>query len=209
MKFDVNDIVGKKFGKLTVVKFDHSKPIILKNGIKNGNCYFYLCECECGTKIIVQRNHLIYNHSKSCGCLNFTHNLTYTRLYNIFMGMKQRCYNLKRRKYKIYGERGITICNEWLDDFMAFYNWSIANGYNDKLSIDRIDVNGNYEPSNCRWVNMKIQQRNRTNNHKLTFNNETHSINEWAEILKINRCTIKSRLNRGWTIERTLTTPVN
>ena len=89
------------------------------------------------------------------------HNLRYTRLYRIYYGMRARCYNPKTRAYKYYGERGITICDEWLSDFTNFYEWSINNGYSDDLTIDRIDVNGNYEPSNCRWVDMKTQVHNR------------------------------------------------
>lgn len=208
MKFDVNDIIGKKFGELTVLEFDHKEQIYNSKGIKNGFKYFYLCKCECGNISIVPRHHLVYGHTQSCGCVNFTHGLTHTRLFNIFNGMKQRCYNPKNYKYKNYGGRGITICQEWQEDFINFYNWAINNNYADNLSIDRINVNGNYEPNNCRWVNMKTQQNNRTNNHLLTFNSETHSINEWAEILNIKRETIKTRLQLRWSIEKALFTPV-
>ena len=100
------------------------------------------------------------------------------------------------------------MCDEWLNDFMNFYDWAMANGYSDELSIDRINVNSNYEPNNCRWVDMKTQQRNRTNNHLLTYNGNTYTINEWAEILHIKRETLKNRLSLGWSIEKTLTTPV-
>lgn len=208
MKFDVNDIVGKTFGKLSVINFDHKEQIFTKNNIKNGYKYFYLCLCECGNKIIVSRHHLLFKHTKSCGCITKTHNLSNSRLYKIYNGMKHRCYNPKNYKYKNYGGRGITICQEWQEDFINFYTWAINNNYADNLSIDRINANGNYEPDNCRWVNMKTQQNNRTNNHLLTFGNETHSINEWAEILNIKRETIKSRLFLGWSISKALTTPV-
>lgn len=207
MKFDVNDIVGKKFNNLTVLKFSHSKVNYLKNGSKNGYTHFYLCQCKCGNQIIVARHHLIFNHTQSCGCLSIKHNLTNTRLFRIWTGMFTRCYNKNSIKYKIYGGRGIIVCKEW-QEFEPFYNWSMSNSYKEGLSIDRIDVNGNYEPSNCRWVNMKTQQRNRTNNYLITFNNQTHPLNEWAEILNIKRETLKTRLNSGWSIEKTLTTPV-
>lgn len=208
MKFDFNDIIGKKFGKLTVLKLDHSKPIFLKNGIRNGKRYFYLCRCDCGNTTICARNHLMFYHSLSCGCITAKHHLSNSRLFKIYFGIKQRCYNPKMSKFKVYGGRGIKICAEWLNDFKAFYNWSMSHGYAENLSIDRIDVNGNYEPNNCRWVDMKTQQRNRTNNHLLTYNNKTCTINEWAEILNIKRETLKTRLHLGWSIEKALTTPV-
>lgn len=208
MKFDVNDIIGQKFGKLTVLNFDHKKQVFTKNNIKNGYKYFYLCLCECGNKIIVPRHHLLFKHTKSCGCITNIHNLSNSRIFKIYNGIKQRCYNSNAHKYKVYGSRGIKVCDEWLNDFKAFYEWSINNGYSDKLSIDRINVNGNYEPNNCRWVDMKTQQRNRTNNHLLTYNGNTYTINEWAEILHIKRETLKNRLFLGWSIEKTLTTPV-
>lgn len=208
MKFDVNDIIGKKFGKLTVLSFNHKKQIFTKNNIKNGYKYFYLCICECGNKTIVSRHHLLFKHTQSCGCLTSIHNHSNSRIYRILNGIKQRCYNPNKPKYKNYGGRGITVCQEWQDDFMNFYNWAMANGYADNLTIDRIDVNGNYEPSNCRWITQKTQQNNRTNNHLLTFKNETHSINEWAEILNIKREIIKGRLSLGWSIERIFTTPI-
>lgn len=208
MKFDVNDIIGKKFGQLTVLSYDHKEQIFIKNNVKNGYKYFYLCLCKCGNKTLVSRYHLIYKHTQSCGCITNIHNLSNSRIFKIFQGMKQRCYNPNTYKYKIYGGRGISICDEWLNNFKSFYNWSIENGYRNNFSIDRIDVNGNYEPSNCRWVDNKAQSNNRRNNHLLTFKNETHSINEWAKILNVKRETLKTRLALGWSIERTLTTPI-
>ena len=107
----------------------------------------------------------------------------YKRIHSIWLNMKARCNNPNRPKYPRYGGRGIKICNEWLESYENFRDWAMANGYRDDLSIDRIDVNGNYEPNNCRWTDMKTQQRNRRNNHLVTFNNETKCITEWAEIL--------------------------
>ena len=113
--------------------------------------------------------------------------------------MKQRCYYQQNISYKYYGARGITICKEWLADFTNFYNWAINNGYQKGLSIDRINVNGNYEPSNCRWVNMKIQANNRTSNHYITIGENTKTIMEWSEISGIDRATIWARLMKyGW-----------
>lgn len=207
MSFNVNDIINLTFDKLTVISFAYKKQVLNK-GKKNGYKYFYNCKCICGNSCIVERRHLINSHTRSCGCLTMKHNKTSTRLFRIWAGIKQRCYNVNREKYKNYGAKGITMCEDWKNNFNCFYNWATSNGYNDNLTIDRIDVNGNYEPKNCQWVNQQKQQNNRTNNHILEFNNQSYTINEWARITNIKRCTIKERLKRGWSIEKTLTTQV-
>ena len=119
------------------------------------------------------------------------------RLFSILNSMKKRCYNENHISYKDYGGRGITICDEWLKETSNFYEWAINNGYSDELSIDRINHNGNYEPSNCRWANKKIQARNMSNNHLITHNNETHCIAEWAEILNVHYDVVRRRWQRG------------
>ena len=209
-KFNVNDIVGKKFGRLTVLNYDNSKP----KSAKGGFYHYYICLCECGRTTQVERSHLLTKHTKSCGCLSFEtksilhkkHGLRKTRINNIWRGMKQRCYNPKRDNYSKQGGLGITICKEWLNDFEAFYNWSITNGYTDNLTIDRINVNGNYEPSNCRWVD-KIKQANNKNNIPLyEYNGLKLSIAEWSKVLNINSETLRERIKRGWTIEKTFST---
>ena len=136
-----------------------------------------------------------------------THGKTGTRIHNEWRSMKRRCYSKEQKGYKDYGGRGITVCDEWLHDFQAFYDWAMANGYDDNLTLDRIDSNGNYEPSNCRWVSQKVQQNNRRNNHYITYNGKTQTAKQWAEELNINYSTIITRLNRGWSIERTFNTP--
>lgn len=138
-----------------------------------------------------------------------THGMTNTRLYRIWWAMRERCKNKKRPNYKYYGEKGIMVCPEWDGDFRAFYDWSMANGYKDNLTIDRVNGNGNYEPSNCRWVTPTEQVNNRpTYNHILTLNGEAHTIAEWARLLNINRTTINARLKLGWSVEKALTTTV-
>ena len=200
----LKDLAGQKFGRLTVISYQGQSK--------------WLCKCECGNMKIICAKHLKSGDTKSCGCLNkkqyrinlsknhYTHRQSSSRLYKIWKGIKDRCLNKNTPKYSIYGARGIIIYKEWLDDFMNFYNWAMANGYNDSLTIDRINVNGNYEPSNCRWVNQKIQQRNRRNNHLLTYMNETHCISEWAEIYNIKPLTLLARISRGWDLEKALNT---
>lgn len=142
--------------------------IVRKVFVRNTNTYWE-CLCDCGKTFYRSTSNINASTNPSCGCMSSKtklqtitkHNLRYTRLYRIYYGMRARCYNPKTRAYKYYGERGITICDEWLSDFTKFYEWSINNGYSDELTIDRIDVNGNYEPANCRWVDMKTQIHNR------------------------------------------------
>ena len=124
-----------------------------------------------------------------------------TRLYGIYANIKSRCYNSNVPSYKRYGARGITICQEWQNDFKAFYDWAISHGYSDELTIDRIDNDGNYEPSNCRWVSVKEQSTNRCNNHLVTINEMTKALSEWCEFYKINYKTVRDRLKRGWDYE--------
>lgn len=202
------DLTGKKFGRLTVIK-----------RVENNkwNKAQWLCKCDCGNEIIARCDYLVQNRTTSCGCYNrdvkTKHNKYKTRLYNILKGMKRRCYNKNDEFYKWYGGRGIKICDEWLSDFMNFYNWAIANGYDEnaprgKCTIDRIDVNGDYEPSNCRFVTNKKQQNNRNDNCYITYKNQTHTLAEWSEILNIRYSRLFWRIKKGWDVEKAFTTPV-
>ena len=119
--------------------------------------------------------------------------------------MKNRCNNVKDKVYQYYGQLGIDVCNEWKDNFQTFYDWSINNGYNDKLSIDRIDVNGNYEPNNCRWVDMKTQRRNTHNTRNITIKGVTKCLKDWCNIYNLKYSTVHARLHRlHWNIEKAL-----
>lgn len=148
------DLKSHKFSRLTVVKYV-------------GNAR-WLCKCDCGNEKVVYRGDLKNGATQSCGCLqkertsqsNSKHRLHDTRLYNIWCGMKQRCKYKKHVAYKNYGGRGIAICEAWSNDFKTFYEWSMDNGYSDNLTIDRINNDGNYEPSNCRWTTPKEQFKN-------------------------------------------------
>lgn len=177
------DLTGMKFGRLTVLRED---------GRSNDGHVKWLCQCECGNTVsVISRD--LKRGQQSCGCyraiknreMRVTHGKSNTRLYKIWRGMRDRCHNCKNHDYKNYGGRGIKICDEWYDDFQTFYSWAINNGYCDELSIDRINVNGHYEPSNCRWVTQKQQANNTRVNVYLTHNGKTQSMKMWAEELRV------------------------
>lgn len=141
------------------------------------------------------------------------HNLTNTRLYNVWQNIKRRCYTKTNPSYKYYGGCGVAMCDEWHKSFRLFYEWSMANGYNENApkwtcTIDRIDVNGNYEPSNCRWITMKQQTLNRRANRIIEYNGKTYCLVEWARILGFNYSTLLYRLRRGWSVEKAFTKAV-
>ena len=160
----VTNLLGKKFNRLTVIARAENN--------KQGKAR-WLCKCDCGNIKIILGDSLKSGKTISCGCAHseiskimqkqncVKHNMSFTPLYKIWHSMKQRCYYKQNISYKYYGARGITVCNEWKDDFMSFYNWAINNGYKKGLSIDRINVEGNYEPTNCRWATAKEQANNR------------------------------------------------
>ena len=120
--------------------------------------------------------------------------------------MRERCYDKNSKPFKNYGGRGISICDEWKNDFAAFRDWALANGYREDLSIDRIDVNGNYCPENCRWVSLEDQQKNKRNVPLFTYSGKTHTLPEWSEITGIKYGTLWARIKNGWSIEKALTT---
>ena len=150
---------------------------------------------------------------KSCGCIylesnkgrNATHGMSKSRIFRIWMGIKQRC-NINYVTSKYHGQKNIRVCDEW-KDFVPFYEWSIANGYSDTLTIDRIDNKLGYRPDNCRWVDFKTQERNRTNNRMVTIKGETHVLSEWAEKNGISRSALAWRLDHGWNDEELFMKP--
>lgn len=193
-----------------------------KHETRGRNRVYWLCRCDCGTEKWVLAYNLTHNISKSCGCLlressmkqakkinNKTHGLSKTKLYRCYRSMRDRCYLKTNENYHNYGGRGIIVCNEWLESFENFRDWAFENGYREGLSIERKNVNGNYEPSNCEWIPMKEQGKNRRNNRVLTYQNETKTLSEWAKIVGISGGTITARLDRyGMSVEEALTTPV-
>jgi hypothetical protein len=200
------DITGQKFGRLTV---------LCENGRKGKNI-LWRCKCECGNEIDAISYNLKNGHTQSCGYIakevhNKTHSIhngSNTRLFRIWQHILKRCLSSNVKNYANYGGRGITVCDDWKDSFQTFREWSYQNGYREDLSIDRIDVNGNYEPSNCRWTNAKVQANNKRNNRLIEYNGVVKTISEWADELGLKQATIKARLdNYHWSVERALTTP--
>lgn len=198
------DLTGKRFGKLTVISI-HGKA-----GEKNT----YLCQCDCGNKIVVLGNNLVSGATNSCGCirrettrkLKLSHGKHGTRLYTCWKNMLNRCNDPKNKEYKNYGARGISVCEEWRD-FNSFFKWATSNGYSDSLTIDRINVNKGYSPDNCRWADLHTQARNKTNNRVFSLNGETMVLEDWSKRLGVDSSTIRCRLKQGWSIEDALTKP--
>ena len=139
---------------------------------------------------------------------NPKHGLSKTRIHRIWHSMYCRCYYPTTNGYERYGGRGIKICDEWINNPQSFYNWAINNGYKEGLTIDRIDVNGNYEPSNCRWVTKEVQDNNRRNNRKITYKGETKTLTQWCKEYNINIVTLSDRLKSGLSFEEALKKPV-
>jgi hypothetical protein len=194
------NMVGLKFGLLTVISEQKERN-------KNGHI-MYNVVCDCGKSKSVLGSSLRRGGSKSCNnCILLTggHRMWKSREFKIWGSMKSRCSNSNDPNYKYYGLRGIKVCERWINSFENFY---LDMGKSSGLSIDRIDVNGNYEPINCRWTDLKTQARNRTNNKLYTYLNETLCVSEWCERLNMPSSTFHNRIIRGWGIEKIITTPI-
>lgn len=193
------DLTGQKFGRLTVLKRTDKKKF---------GTYLYLCKCDCGNESLVNRRDL--KRTKSCGCLckeralakTKIHGKTNTRLYQVWCGIKQRCLNPNNNRYYIYGAEGKVMCDEWLHNFQAFYDWSMENGFDEnaprgQCTIERIDGTKGYSPDNCKWATAKEQANNRRSNHFVTYKGETYTITELAKKLGVSRTTIRRRLDES------------
>ena len=197
----VQDLTGLRFGKLVVLERS-------ANG-KYGDA-MWLCQCDCGNKKVVRAGDLRNGNVTSCRCLQReesskrlkTHGLSRTRLYKIWRKVMERCYNENHAYYHRYGGRGITMCEEWRNDFMAFREWAMANGYADNLTIDREDNDKGYYPDNCRWITMKEQHNNTSQNHLVTMNGKTQNVTQWCEELDVNRACVYRRLKQGLSPEQ-------
>ncbi len=183
------DLTGNRYGKLLVLRYSHTK----------GENRYWECICDCGNTHFICTGSLNFG-TKSCGCLvkerPNSNKSIHKRLAKIYSGMKTRCYNENAANYSNYGERGIKICKEWLQDFKIFHEWAMNNGYDEKLTIDRKDVNGNYEPSNCRWATQSEQNNNRRNSLYYEYEGVKRTIGEWSEILNIKPDSLKVHFER-------------
>ena len=196
----LTDLAGKRFGRLQVLSFKE----------KRGKVHYWNCRCDCGKEVVVNGYSMIHGNSRSCGCLHdelsrerarkqfTTHGLSKTRLHSIWLSMRTRCNNPHAKAYQYYGARGISICSEWQNDFQTFYDWAMANGYAENLTLDRIDFNEDYCPKNCRWVTTAEQARNTRKNRLVTINGETHILCDWAKIIGINYKSLAERIDKGW-----------
>lgn len=188
----IKDLTGKRFGKLVVIGQDTKQ-------------YYWLCKCDCGNTTSVNGAKLNNGHTKSCGCLvaetfekyRTKHNGKHTRLYRIWCAMKDRCYGSGENNTKNYSERGITVCDEWKNDFVAFRDWAIANGYRNDLTLDRKNNDDGYFPGNCRWVTMIEQANNKRSNHFIIYDGEMMTMAQLARKTGINYSTLRSRINRN------------
>lgn len=210
----IYDLTGQKFGRWTVLEFSH---------VNEKHFSMWKCKCECGTIRVVCGINLVHNASKSYGCLQreiskrnktkhgrLKHCGTEPRLYRIWKSMKARCRKeyVGRKNYEDYAGKGIEVCEEWANDYSIFEKWALENGYQEHLTIDRIDNSKNYSPDNCRWATYKEQANNTKRNRYLTYKGETHTFAEWAKIKGFAYRTLYDRINKSnWTIEEALTIP--
>lgn len=186
------DLSNKTFGYLTPLYVEKSE---------NKHIY-WLCKCVCGNCRLLQTYQLTSGKVTSCGCMNKKQKKSTIiaqnkRMYTVYSSMIARCYNPKSISYKYYGAKGIKVCSQWKRSFKSFVNWSLQNGYNDCLSIDRIDNTKGYSPNNCRWVPLSEQFSNRTNNVFYIHDGETHTMSEWCKILGFSYELAKKRRSRA------------
>ena len=206
------NMIGKRFGRLTVIK---------ENGKSKNGSLMYLCECNCGNVVTVRGISLRNGDCKSCGCLrkevsskgNSTHGHSNERLFNVWRCMIKRCYDVNHSSYYRYGGRGIGVCDKWLNNYEAFRDFMLANGYPQdagpyEYSIDRIDNDGNYDENNCRVVTAKIQSLNKSNNHRISFKGEEMTLTEAAQKCGLTNKQVFNRLDKGWDLKRALTQPL-
>jgi hypothetical protein len=203
------DLTGKKFGKLLVIERCEDK---IYN--RNRKTTQWNCVCDCDKNVIVKvTSNALRDGKTHCGCVKTiryghpTHGMTNTRLFNIWGSVIQRCNNPNHMCYHNYGGRGIKLCDEWFDKFELFYDWAINNGYNENLSLDRIDNDKGYCPENCRWATPSEQQRNRRDNVVLEYNGETKLLQDWCEIFGIDRRTVHWRIKHNYPIENLFDPP--
>lgn len=190
------DLMGQRFGKLVV---------IAKMGKNKRQRCLWKCRCDCGGTIILDTGSLTTGNTQSCGCLRpARHGMSKTRIYITWCSMMSRCYNPRTSSYKNYGGRGIEVCERW-HNFVNFYA-DMGDRPSPQHSLERIDNDGDYEPSNCKWATKEEQNNNTRNNHLITFNGETKTITRWSREVGISNEAMRRRLEK-WSLERALITP--
>ena len=207
MRGRFEDLSGGRFGRLVVLER-------AENDAKGRTRW--TCLCDCGNSVCTRASLLKRGTTQSCGCLgrelsvkrNTVHGEAGSRLHKIWANMKNRCSCKSHRAYENYGGRGIEVCEEW-QDFREFRDWALSHGYAENLTLDRKDNDGPYAPDNCRWATAKEQGNNRRTNHPLTYNGETKTLSQWAEVLGMSDSTLYSRVvMRGWSLHDAFTRPV-
>lgn len=205
--YNAIDLTGHTYNRLTVIKLNRQTE----------KRKYWDCICSCGKSTVTEGSKLRNGSTKSCGCYrtecitnySITHGMAGTPEYGAWLSMKYRCFDKNGKSYNDYGGRGITVFQEWIDSFETFYAY-LGNRPSSKHSLDRIDVNGHYEPGNVRWTTQKTQANNQRTNHRITYNGETKTMSEWADSLGIPSWVIGQRITKyGWTIEDALTKPTN
>lgn len=214
-KYDDPAYIGKKYNMLTVVGFDKK----IYNSRKQA--WLWRVKCDCGNVRMCDPRKVIAEKTKSCGCMKSTrmkdynvqhktvHGGRHERLYAIWHGMKERCYTVGCKDYKHYGGRGIRICHEWVNDYGAFRDWALNNGYADGLTIERIDYNLDYRPANCKWIPLADQATNKRNNLRLEYHGRTWVLSDLCKAKGLKYSTVYRRLHiMGWPIEKAIDTPI-
>ena len=197
------DLIGRRFGLLTVVSVWQSW----------GDGQMWRCHCDCGGSVVRCTSELLRTRSvknmKSCGCsrVGAKERGRYRKLQQAYYNMVNRCTNSESERYDRYGGRGITVCDEWLECIDAFFEWALSHGYVEGLSIERIDNDGNYEPSNCEWIPLEQQGWNKSTSRRLTWNGKTQTPRQWADELGVSYDAIQLRVSRKWSAERIFTQP--
>ena len=198
------DLVGMRFGRLTVKE---------NVGRDDSGNTLWRCTCDCGGETVTRSYTLKSGKAQSCGCLRREkivasvkrHGDSRSRLYQIWRSMRGRCNRKTHKHYYLYGGNGIRVCDEWNNDYVPFMEWAHANGYSDELTLDRIDPNGNYEPSNCRWITMHDQARNKSTNVIVSYHGKTGCLTDMCRELNVNKVTVRSRMRaHGLTFEEAI-----
>lgn len=217
------DLSGQKFVRWLVIDRAEDYVFFDKTGKRKIQTQWN-CLCDCGNKSICRGNQLKSKNTQSCGCLKKElHDMRISksivpqnhgkgrRIYRIYSNMKQRCYNSNTPTYEYYGGKGVYICDDWLNKkngFINFYDWSMNNGYSEKLTIDRINVDKNYSPDNCRWVDMETQANNKTTSCFVKINNEIKTVKQWCDFYNLSYSAVRGRINQyGWSVKKALEIP--